>query len=119
VTTTNPVTVTIPAAATVQTVPATFDVSCLSTHGNIEVTATSSGANMPGIYDVDVDGTVVGQVSSAGFPATFTDFALGSHVVKLIVPGNCTVTTTHPLTVNIPAAATIQTVPAVFAVSCT
>ena len=113
----NPRTVTIPTGSTTPTVQTSFAVSCVATQGLIEVSATSSGVNIPGVYGVTIDGTEAGTVSPNG-SFTFGPYPVGDRSVTLTVGANCAVTPPNPRTVTIPAATTTPTVPAPFVVSC-
>jgi hypothetical protein len=113
----NPRTVTIPTGSTTPTAQTTFAVSCAATEGLIEVSAPTTGVNVPPTYGVTIDGTAVGAVGATG-NFTFGPYSVGNHSVTLTVAANCTVTPPNPRTVTIPSGSTTPTVQVTFAVSC-
>ncbi len=83
------------------TASVSFTISCASNVGSIQASATSSGANVPASYTVQLDGGTAQTIGANG-AYTFDPVSVGSHQVMLNVPaGTCTVTTTNPLTVNV------------------
>ncbi len=83
--------------ATGQTAPVVFDVTCLSTTGNIEVTAVTAG------IDVDLDGYTVqvdggaAQALAINGTARFEGLGGGDHSVTLAgAAGNCSVAGDNP-----------------------
>ena len=112
----NPVTVTVSAGATAQ---ATFNVTCTSTTGSIQVTAASSGANIPTSYSVSVDGGNAQTIAANG-SFTFPSLAVGDHTVELSgVAANCAVAAPNPRTVTVASGTTPQTAQTTFTVTCT
>ncbi|MDH3498243.1 MAG: hypothetical protein OER21_15910, partial [Gemmatimonadota bacterium] len=112
----NPVTVTVSAGATAQ---ATFNVTCTSTTGSIQVTAASSGANIPTSYSVSVDGGNAQTIPANG-SFTFPSLAVGDHTVELSgVAANCAVAAPNPRTVTVASGTTPQTAQTTFTVTCT
>src|SRR5437867_1085185 len=80
-----------------QTVPVIFDVTCLATTGNIEVTAATAG------IDVDADGYTVqvdagaAQALAINGTARFEGLGAGDHSVTLAgAAGNCSVAGSNP-----------------------
>ena len=83
--------------------------------GNITVTTSTQGANVPGGYTVTVDDTI-SQPIGINAVVTFIGVAAGSHLVALtgVTPG-CSVGGTNPETVSVSGGETAQ---AGFAISC-
>jgi len=116
VTSTNPVSVNVPAGGTVNT---SFTVSCTTPPGNLTVSNTTTGSSFPNSYTVTVDAGTPSATSRTMAPngsTTFTGLPAGNHSVTLTVASNCTVTSTNPVSVNVPAGGTANTS---FTVSCT
>ena len=104
----NPRTVSVPAGATAQT---SFSISCAPippTTGDLRVTTSTSGSNLPSGYTVAVDGGTgqpIGINNSTG--VMFTGLTPGSHRVALSgVAANCSVTGGATQTVTITAGQT-------------
>jgi len=83
--------------------------------GNITVTTTTSGADVPGGYSVTLDDTI-SQPMGINAVVTFIGVAAGSHMVSLggVAP-NCTVGGANPQPVSVSGGETAQ---ASFAISC-
>jgi len=118
VTSTNPVNVNVPAGGTAST---SFTVSCTTppTTGNLTVSNTTTGSSFPSTFTVTVDAGTPSATSQPMVPngsVTFNGLPAGSHSVTLTVASNCTVTSTNPVNVNVPAGGTASTS---FTVSCT
>jgi hypothetical protein len=96
-------TVSVPSGGTATTA---FSVSCVTPPGNLAVTTTSSGANIPASYSVSVDGVVSKTIASTG-NVTFTSLSAASHNVVLTVPANCTVSGGASRTVTVPSGGTV------------
>src|SRR5207237_1422305 len=84
-----------------------FSVSCAApppTTGNLTVTTSTSGSNLPsGGYTVTVDGGA-SQSIGTNSSVTFTGLSAGSHAVALSgVPSNCSVSGGTSRTVSVPA----------------
>ena len=109
----NPRTVTVAAAATVQT---TFLVECVPPTGSLVVIANTTGADLdPDGYTVSVDGGP-GQALATNGAISITDVQTGNRLVALSgVADNCAVSDDNPRTVTVPGGGTIQTT---FIVSC-
>ncbi|HWC72815.1 MAG TPA: post-COAP-1 domain-containing protein, partial [Gemmatimonadales bacterium] len=88
-----------------------------STTGNLTVTTTTSGDNVPTTgYTVSVDGSA-GQSIAVSGSVTFTDLSPGTHTVTLSgVPTNCQVAETNPASVTIVAG---ETATVTFTITCT
>ena len=99
----NPQIVNVPAGATAT---APFTVTCTPITGNINVTTTSSGANIPASYTVSVDGTNSQTIASKNGSVTYTALSPGSHTTFLTVPSNCTVSGGPSKSVNVIAGQT-------------
>src|SRR5256714_1266220 len=83
--------------------------------GNITVTTTTQGADLPGGYTVTVDDSI-SQPIGINAVVTFIGVAAGSHVVALAgVTPSCSVGGTNPETVSVSGGETAQ---ASFAISC-
>jgi len=95
-------TVSVPSGGTATT---TFSVSCVTPPGNLTVSTSSSGANIPGSYTVTVDGTQSRSIGSSS-SVTFTDLSAGNHSAVLAVPSNCTVSGGASRTVAVPSGGT-------------
>ena len=94
-----------------------FQVSCVD-GGTLRVTAATTGSGAPASYTVGVDSGSAGFRFSTAIPANgAVSIALvsGPHLVKLLVPANCTVT--GPNNVSVTAAAGV-TGSADFRVTC-
>ena len=85
-----------------QTVPVIFDVTCLATTGNIEVTAATAG------IDVDADGYTVqvdagaAQALAINGTARFEGLGAGDHSVTLAgAAGNCSVAGSNPRALSV------------------
>jgi hypothetical protein len=96
------------------TVTAAFTVTCVTPPGNLAVTTTSSGANIPTGYTVTVDGTQSQTVASTG-SVTFTNLSAANHTAVITVPSNCTVSGGPSRTVTVPSGGTA---PLSYSVSC-
>ena len=102
----NPRTVTVQENATVETV---FDVVCDRIAGDLQVNASSSGADIPSGYTVVVDSTQSDSVG-ANASVTFAGLSEGEHTVELTdVAVNCTVTGANPRSVSVPFGGTAST----------
>ncbi len=89
-----------------------FNVTCIA-KGTIRVTTTTTGVDFPPYFYVQVDGGFADIIGTVGGNA-FT-VGVGSHVVSLLVPGNCTVTSSNPISVTVTDGATLNVG---FSVSC-
>jgi hypothetical protein len=100
----NPRTVSVAVDATVAT---TFSVVCDPTTGMIEVTATTTGADLDTDgYTVDLDG-VASQPIDANGTATFTGVSEGAHSLTLTgIAFNCTVSGANPTSSTVVIGAT-------------
>ena len=100
-----------------QTASTTFDVSCSSTVGSIEVTVTTTGDAIDADgYTVVLDGGADTQLVDPNDVITFGGLAPGEHTLALQnVADNCTVTSDNPVTADVTAG---QTTPASFTVTC-
>jgi hypothetical protein len=107
----NPQTVSVPSGATAT---AAFTVSCVTPPGNLAVTTTSTGANIPATYTATVDGSLSKTVASSG-SVTFTNLSAASHTVVLTVPANCTVSGGASRTVTVLSGGTVTVA---YSVSC-
>jgi len=96
------------------TATAPFTVNCTPITGNLTVTTTSSGANIPASYTVTVDGSQNKTIASTG-SVTYTALSAGDHTVFLSVASNCTVSGGPSRTATVIAGAT-TTVP--YSVNC-
>ncbi|HXG96154.1 MAG TPA: post-COAP-1 domain-containing protein, partial [Gemmatimonadales bacterium] len=88
------------------------------TTGNLTVSNTTTGSSFPSTFTVTVDAGTPSATSQPMVPngrVTFNGLAAGSHSVTLAVASNCTVTSTNPVNVNVPAGGTANTS---FTVSC-
>lgn len=113
----NPRTVTVPGGGSVST---TFEVTCTTAIGDLEVTASTSGEDPdPDGYTVTVDPGTPDALSKSLDPngtTTFSNLDQGDHEVEISgVAENCTVTD-NPRTVTVPNGGTASTT---FEVSCT
>ena len=99
----NPQTVNVPGGGTAT---APFTVTCTPITGNINVTTSSGGANIPTSYTVSVDGGDSRTIASNNGSVTYTALAAGSHTTLLTVPANCTVSGGPSKTVNVIAGQT-------------
>jgi PKD domain len=108
----NPQSVNVPAGGAVT---AAFSVNCTPITGNIAVTTTSGGANIPTSYTVTVDGGNGQTIASNNGSVTYTALLAGNHTVVLTVPANCTVSGGPSRTATVIAGQTI-TVP--YSVNC-
>ena len=81
-----------------------FQVSCAATTGTLNVTTTTTGANLdPDGYTVTVDGANGTSIADNG-SQSFNNLSSGSHSVALSgVAANCTVTGGNSQTVTVPA----------------
>jgi hypothetical protein len=105
-------TVTVPAGGTAT---ASFTVNCITPPGNLAVSTSSSGANIPTSYTVTVDGTQSRSIASNAGNVTFTSLSAGNHTAVLAVPANCTVNGGASRTVAVPSGGTANLA---YAVSC-
>ncbi len=95
----NPRTVNVPFDETVET---TFEVTCVADVGDLQVNASSSGADLPAGYTVVVDGTLTQSIAANG-SVVFQDLARGDHNVLLVeIAQNCAVQGENPKTVAVP-----------------
>ena len=95
------------------TVDVAFNVSCVGA-GNIRVTTTVSGTDVPPHYFIDVDGMSTAFVGASG-TATITH-GEGSHTITLMdYPANCSVAAPNPVRATVTRGATTDVA---FAVSC-
>jgi len=86
--------------------PLAITVMCEPLVGSIEITVTTTGADIPETYALVVDGGATQQIDANG-TASFTGLPVGSHLVELTeVPANCTVTGENPLSVTVEAGTT-------------
>jgi hypothetical protein len=108
----NPQTVNVPAGATAT---APFTVTCTPITGNINVTTTSSGANIPTSYSVSVDGANSQTIASNNGSVTYSALTAGNHTTVLTVPANCTVSGGSSKSVTVTAG---QTVADPYSVNC-
>lgn len=88
------------------TTPVSYTVNCVTPPGNLGVTTSSGGANIPNNYTVTVDGNQSQTIASNGGSVTFTNLAAANHTVVLAVPANCTVTGGATRTVSVPSGGT-------------
>jgi hypothetical protein len=95
-------TVTVPAGGTGTL---SYTVSCITPPGDLAVSTSSSGADIPSSYTVTVDGTQSKTIASTG-NVTFTNLSAASHTVVLAVPSNCTVSGGASRTVTVPSGGT-------------
>jgi hypothetical protein len=95
--------VTVPAGGTVT---ASYTVNCITPPGNLALTTSSGGANIPSTYTATVDGSQSKTIASTG-SVTFTALAAGSHTVVLSVPTNCTVSGGASRSVTVPSGGTV------------
>jgi hypothetical protein len=83
--------------------------------GNVTVTTTTAGANLPSGYTVTLDDSI-SQPIGVNAVVTFVGVSAGSHVVTLAgVTPSCSLAGTNPETVSVAGGETVQ---ASFAVSC-
>ncbi|HWC74422.1 MAG TPA: PKD domain-containing protein, partial [Gemmatimonadales bacterium] len=108
----NPQSISVPGGGTVT---ASFSVSCTPITGNLTVTSSSSGANIPASYTVTVDGGQSQSIASSGGSVTYTALSGGSHTVALSVPANCAVSGGASRGVTVIAG---QTVTTAYSVNC-
>jgi len=105
-------TVTVPAGGTAT---AAFSVSCVAPAGNLTVTTSTTGTNLPTSYTFAVDGGS-GQAIGINNSVTVSGLGAGSHTVILSgVPSNCTVGGGSSQTVTVPVGGSAT---AAFSVSC-
>jgi hypothetical protein len=111
----NPQTVSVAGGETAQ---ASFEITCAAPPpptGDLTVTTTTAGSNLPAGYTVTLDGSQSATIG-ANDSVTATEIDAGDHSLTLSgVAANCTVTSPNPLTVTVAAGATTQ---ATFAISC-
>jgi hypothetical protein len=109
----NPRTVSVETGSTVS---ASYSVSCTSTTGSLEASASISGDNPDTDgYTVTVEGSASKEIGPNG-SVTFSGLEAGSHQVELSdIAGNCTVDGSNPKTVSVTAGGTAS---ASFDVSC-
>jgi PKD domain len=108
----NPQTVNVPANGTGQ---AAFTITCNPLTGNLSVTTTTSGSNLPSGYTVTVDGGQSKTIGASG-SVTYSGLSATTHSVQLSgVPSNCTVSEANPQTVSVPPNGTGQ---ATFTITC-
>ncbi len=111
----NPQTVTVPNGGTANVA---FSVNCTGATqtGDLSVTTSTSGSDLPGGYTVTVDGTQSQSIVANG-SVSFTGLAAGDHSVALSGDApNCSVQSPNPQIVTVPAGGTAT---ATFMVSCT
>jgi hypothetical protein len=103
VTSTTPVTVTVPYSGSTA---ASFTVNCVERLGDLEVTTATSGNDLdPNGYTVTVDGTQNQPIDTVD-SVTFVDLDEGDHTVELMgLEGNCSVAGDNPAIVSVPYAA--------------
>jgi TolB protein len=113
VTGSNPATVTVPGG---DTGTHTFDVTCTSLEGSVEVTAATTGSSPdPDGYTVTVEGETPVAIG-VNETKTVSTVAAGSRTVTLSgVAPNCTVGGSNPRSVTVPGGGTVSTT---FNVSC-
>jgi hypothetical protein len=98
----NPRTVSVPAGGTGH---ADFTINCAPTTGDLVVTTTTTGSNLPAGYTVTVDDR--SQPIGTNDRVTFASLAAGDHSVTLGgVPSNCAVSGANPRTGSVPAGGT-------------
>jgi hypothetical protein len=102
---------TVPAGGTATV---SFTVNCITPPGNLAVSTSSGGANIPASYTVTVDGVQSRTIASTG-NVTFTNLSAASHTVVLTVPSNCTVSGGPSRTVTVPSGGTA---PLSYSVNC-
>ncbi len=119
VTSANPQTANVPSGGTATT---SFTVSCAATTttGNLTVTTSTTGENMPAGYTLNATGpsfpTGASEPIGANATVTVSGVAAGDYSVQLSdVPSNCTVSGANPRPVSVPAGGTATTT---FSVSC-
>ena len=112
---TNPRSVGVTAGATVDV---SFDVACVSTVGNIEVAVNATGANLPVLNNVTIDGTLQNITVVTGGSFTYSPYDVGDHTVEIEVAPNCTLTNPNLRTVTVPSGSTIQTVTTTYDLTC-
>jgi uncharacterized protein (DUF2141 family) len=95
----NPRTVEVVAGETAST---TFDVTCSSTVGAVEVTVSTTGEDIDSDgYTVDLDGTSSRSVAANGM-TVFTGIAPGNHTLTLQnIEANCDVTSSNPTSASV------------------
>lgn len=100
-----------------QAASTTFDVSCSSTVGSIEVTITTTGEAIDADgYSVVLDGGVDTQLVDPNDVITFGGLAPGEHTLEVQnIADNCMVTSDNPVTADVTAGQTTQ---AAFDVTC-
>src|SRR3954463_3353531 len=96
------------------TATVSYAVTCVTPPGDLAVTTTSSGADIPSGYTVTVDGAQSQTIPSTG-SVTFTNLSAASHTAVLTVPANCTVSGGPSRTVTVPSGGTA---PLSYSVSC-
>ena len=104
-------TVDVPAGGTATVA---YSVSCVTPPGNLAVSTTSTGANIPASYTVTVDGSQSQTIASTG-SVTFTNLSAGNHTAVLAVAANCTVSGGTSRSVTVPSGGTATLS---YAVSC-
>ena len=98
------------------TATAAFTITCTALTGSVTVSTTTSGPNQPSGYTVAVSGAS-SQAIGTNTTVTFSNLVAGSHTVTLSgIASNCSVTSSNPQTVTVPAGGTAQ---ATFTISCT
>jgi len=88
-----------------ETTAVTFTITCTAA-GNLRVTTTSTGFDVPSGYPVSVDGGTYQQVIGANAQLTFAPLGARSHTVSLGVPFHCVVGGANPVTVAVTAGTT-------------
>src|SRR5205809_847801 len=83
-----------------------FDITAAPpTTGDLIVTTTTTGSNLPAGYTVMVDNGQPKTIGTTG-NVTYPGLAAADHMVALSVASNCTVSGTNPRTVSVPAGGT-------------
>src|SRR5205823_9434407 len=85
--------------------PASSSVDCAPTTGELVVTTTTTGSNLPAGYTVMVDNGQPKTIGTTG-NVTYPGLAAADHMVALSVASNCTVSGANPRTVTVPAGGT-------------
>jgi TolB protein len=98
------------------TTTATFDVSCVSLTGDIEVRTETSGTDLdPDGYTIALDGATPTSIA-INDSIRYDSLTSGDHTIQLgNVAANCTVAGSNPMTVTAPSGGTVDTA---FVVSC-
>ncbi len=98
VTSTNPVSVEV---ALGDTTAVDFSVSCAPNVGSVTATTSAHGKKRPPNFSVSLDGGPGHTIKADKGRYTFSDVPVGTHIVALAVPGQCTVTSSNPQEVDV------------------